>query len=394
MSSSNLVEVKIIKESVLGETPLAGDFETVRFTSESLSGTPETTESQNIRTDRMSSGQVVTGLTVGGDINFELAKDGVIDSFLESSMLNTFQPSAPVSVDLTVDATAKTVTRASGDYAVDVKVGDLVTLIGMDDAANNTQLMVAEIVSATVIRYVGKDTMVDGTGTGTSFKVADKLEIGKDKQSFSMEKQFLDLVEKFILYRGMNVGNMSLNVAYGEIINGTFNFSGNDYEAVSGVANSMTNGRTVNAAATTNSMNGSIDMPFIANSEAGSFDSSTFCIQNVELSLNNNLTPQNCIGEAAPKDYSPGTAQIEVSLGSYLADENWGLLAKKLSQAPFSIGFMVQNGDGHYGFFIPALQVSFDDPQSQGQNQDVVMNMSGVAKVGSLGESALTIFRS
>jgi len=76
-----------------------------------------------------------------------------------------------------------------------------------------------------------------------------------------------------------------------------------------------------------------------------------------------------------------------------LKDGNWDLLARKLSQDPFAIGFMVKNSGGGYGFYIPALQVSFDDPNSGGANQDVSMDMSGQAKVGSSGESALTIYR-
>lgn len=99
MSSSNLVRVSFIEEAVLGETPVAGDFETVRFTSESLSGTPTTTQSQQIRSDRMSSGQIAVGLEVGGEINFELAKDAGLEKFMESAMLNEWDTQALQSVD-------------------------------------------------------------------------------------------------------------------------------------------------------------------------------------------------------------------------------------------------------------------------------------------------------
>ena len=102
---------------------------------------------------------------------------------------------------------------------------------------------------------------------------------------------------------------------------------------------------------------------------------------------------QNCIGRIAPENYNPGTAQIGVELSSYLKDANWDLINKKLSQAAFGIGFMVQNSDGWYGFFLPAIQVSFDDPQSGGANQDISLDMKGSAKVADDGASALAIFR-
>lgn len=394
MSSSNLVRIALIKESVYGETPGAGNFSTARFTSDSLSGTPETTESQQVRSDRFSSGQVVTGLTVGGDMNFELAKEDVIDELLESLMYSSWVVSSIVNVDLTLDISAKTLTRASGDWNADSAVGDLITLSGFSNSVNNTQVTLLAINSATEARFAIVDTMVDETGSGTAFKVADKISIGITKSSFSMEKAFLDLTDKAINYLGMIVASMNLNVNYGEIIGGAFSFSGNSYEAVDAAANFITDGRTIDTAATTQSLNGSIDMPFLVSNETGTLIDAPFCIQSVGLTLNNNLTPQTCIGIAAPKDYSAGTAGIENSITAYLEDSDWTMLQKKLTQESFNLGFTLKNTDGYYSFFIPAVQVSFEDPGSQGINQDVFLNMTGTGKVGSNGESPLTIYRS
>lgn len=393
MSSSNLVRVAFIEETTYGETPGTGAFTTARFTSESLSGSPEVTESQQIRTDRLSSGQVVTSLTVGGALNFELAKESAIDQFLSSAMLNTWVTSLAVNADLSIDATARTITRAAGDWNANVVVGDIITLTGFSNAANNTQVMVASINSTLEIGILGPTTLVTESDTGNTFKVADKLTVGTNKVSFSIEKAFLDLTDKAAIYRGMNVSEMNLNVSYGEIINGSFTFQGNGYETADLAAEFITDGRTINAAATTNSMNGSVDMPFLGTSVSGTFEESTTCIQNVTIGINNNLTTQTCIGRVAPKNFSPGTAAVSVSLSSYLADENWELLAAKLAQTPFAIGFMTKNSGGAYGFYLPAVQASFDDPASGGANQDIMLELSGVAKVGSTGESSITIYR-
>lgn len=394
MSSSNLVEVTIIEETVYGETPLVGDFKTVRFTSESLSGTPDTTESQQIRTDRMSSGQVVTGLTVGGDINVEIAKDDALDDMLEGAMQSDWVSSSPVTEDLEINVVAKTITRSAGDFNGQVRVGDVIKLTGFSNSGNNVEIMVSSIDSPTIITCVIPESMVNEVGSGTEFQVSDYLEIGTVKKSYSMMKRFFDLSSKAINYRGQVVSDMELNVAYGEIVNGTISFSGNDYDPVENAADFMTDGRTVLDPGTSNALNGSVDMPFIGSSIVGVLSNSTFCIQNVNVSLANNLVTQNCIGKAAPDNYSLGTAQIGVSISTYLADQNWTLLGKKLSQEPFSVGFQIKNADGWYAFFMPAVQVSFDDPQSQGQNQDVILSMDGTAKVGANGESALRIYRS
>lgn len=394
MSSSNLVRLSFIEESVLGETPVAGDFSTARFTSESLSGSPQTTESQQIRTDRLSSGQIVTGLEVGGEINFELAKESALDLFIASAMHNSWSVQALQTVDLEIDAVAKTIERASGDWNSTVVVGDFLTLAGFVNAANNTQVQVLEIVSALVIRVAFNGVAVSEVGTGTTYKRADKVTIGTTKKSFSVEKAFLDLANKAIVYKGMLVDQLNFNVAYGEIITGSLNLVGTGYEPVSQAADFITFGRTINAPATSNSLNGSVDMPFISSSVLGDLEEIDFCIQNISIALSNNLQAQNCIGETAPVDYSSGTANVEVNLSAYLSDAVWEILGKKITQESFKIGFMVKNLDGWYGFYLPAVQTTFDDPSSGGQNQEISLEMSGVAKVGANGEKSLTLYRS
>jgi Phage tail tube protein len=393
MSSSNLVRLAYIAESTYGVTPGSGNFKTARFINEALSGTPDTVESQQIRTDRLSSGQIVTGLQVGGAVGFELAKESALEDFMASALYSDWDTVAAVTVDLTVNATTNEITRASGTWSA-IVVGDILTLAGFSNTENNTQVMVAEIVSNTVVRVVPAQTLATETGSGTSYARADKLEVGVTKKSFSICKQFLDLTTKGINYRGMIASEMELNVAFGELVNGSFTFSGNDYVVADQAAELITDGRTINAAATSQTFNGSVDMPFFITSAIGSFDVSNLAVQSLSLSLNNNLSAQTVIGDIAPIDYSAGTAAIGVEMNAYLNDDNWDVLAKKLTQDSFQIGFMVKNNGGWYGFYLPAVQVSFEDPASAGANQDILLNMTGTAKVGSSGEKSLTIYRS
>ena len=68
-------------------------------------------------------------------------------------------------------------------------------------------------------------------------------------------------------------------------------------------------------------------------------------------------------------------------------------MASKLTQAPVAMTFTMQNSSGGWGFHLPAVQLSFPDPSSGGQNQDTMLRASGVAKVGANGESALRIYK-
>lgn len=372
----------------------ADEFKTARYVNEKYSGTPETTESQQIRTDRQSSGQVVTGLTVGGGHGFELAKEAAIEDFLESAFSNPWDTTAITATrSMALDATAKTITCVAGSFVTEgLVVGDVITLSDFVDAGNNTPVMLTG-VTALILNFAGPTGMVTATESAT-YTRADKLSIGTTKKSLAIEKTFTDLTTKAILYKGMLVSQFQLDVSYGSLISGSFELSGNDYDSADTASEFGSYLEYIDDPATTSTLNGSVDMPFLTTNVTGSFAQDAFCIQSLKLSMQNNLSTQTCIGRASPENYSLGTAQIKMDLNSYLKDTNWDMLARKLSQASFAIGFIVKNTGGWYGFYLPAVQVSFDDPSSGGQNQDVSMQMSGTAKVGASNESALTMYRS
>jgi hypothetical protein len=395
VSSSNRVRLAFIEETTYGETPVAGNFQAARFVSEALSATPTTVESAQIRTDRLSSGQVVVGLEVGGSMEFELAKESALEKFFLSAMYQSaWSTLALVSVDMTLNVGARTLVRGSGSFITDGLVkGDFITLGGFVNTENNVPVMITAI-SALTLTCALPDGMVNETGSGTSYKRADKVSIGTTKKSFSIEKAFLDLTDKAIIYKGMMVDQMDISFSYGGLATGSFEFAGNYQAFADAAAEFITDGRTIDAQATSQTFNGSIDMPFLASAALGTFGAVDFALQSVELNLSNNHTPQTVIGEAAPIDYSPGTARIEVSMSAYLNNDAWTILPKKLSQDSFELGFMVKNSGGWYGFYLPAIQVSFDDPASPGQDQDILLEMSGQAKVGPSGEASMTIYRS
>lgn len=372
----------------------SGDFQTARFTSEKYSGTPQTAESQQIRTDRMSSGQVVTGLQVDGGHAIELAKEQAIEDFMESAMFNAWVQSAIVNDTFAFNATTKVLSRASGSFVTEgVKLGDFIKLTNVSVAASNNKIVMVTDVQALQLTLAIPTGMADFAAEAASYQICDKLTIGTTKKSLTIEKTFTDLTTKALIYRGCMVSQMQLQVEYGALVTGSFDTQGNDYANADAASEFASYNEYFEDPATSDTLNGSVDMPFLATDVTGSWDQDAFCLQSLSLNLNNNFTVQNCIGRIAPENYNPGTAQIGVELSSYLKDANWDLINKKLSQAAFGIGFMVQNSDGWYGFFLPAIQVSFDDPQSGGANQDISLDMKGSAKVADDGASALAIFR-
>jgi hypothetical protein len=375
MSSSNLVKISSIEETVYGVTPATGDFKTVRYTSESLSGTPQTAESAEIQSDRTSGGQVQVGLDVGGDINAELSADLALNDFIRGAMMQaSWFPGAIDSGDWTVDPIGKTFT--SDTTALTIKVGDLFIVSDATETKNNGPMYVTavdtETTPGTTVLTVAKETIASESGPMT-LRRSDRLSVGTDTVSFSIEKDFTDLTDKAIAYRGMLVNQMNLSMTYGSIVESSFMFMGNGYETP---VPKITSGRTITPAGTTQPFNASSDIGLvIVEGEVADF-----CIQSLQISLSNGLTPQTCMGTLAPRQYALGMAAITVSGSAYLSDENWDLMAKKLSQTPVSIAFSVENDDGGMAFVIHGAQLSFPDPSSGGMDQQVSIEFSGAAK--------------
>lgn len=370
MSSSNLVRLAYIAESTYGVTPSSGDFQVARFTSETLSGTPQVATSEEIQASRKSAGQVQVGLDVGGDINTELSNDIAIKDFIRAAMMQSAWTAAVTFTgSLTVTAIGKTIAGVTN--ASSFSVGDLIILSGFTDARNNGTAYITNITGTTLT--VEKTTIASETDSSATVTRPERVQVGTAKQSFSIEKAFQDLTDKTISYAGMLVNAASLNFEYGSIANSTFTFMGNGYETP---LVPMTDGRTVDPAGTDQPLNASSDVGtvFIDGAPAD------FCVQSLNVSISNGMTPSVCLGNLAPQNYALGTAAVEISGSAYLSDTDWSLMAEKISQNPIMIGYTAINDDGGIGVVIHGAQLSFPDPASGGMDQQVSIAFTGAAK--------------
>jgi hypothetical protein len=405
MSSAAAVEVIAVAETAYGQTPTLGasvEADTVRFVSESLSGTPTTTQSAEVRSDRMSGGLVVTGLESGGDINFELSSDPTFDAFFAGVMMSGWSAALP-------DATgAITLTKATPDAQVaeltidfdasGLVAGDIIVLGGFTNAANNGPVQFVSSADATHITVNVPRAAVSETAAAATVKFPQYVDIGSAISSWTLSKAYTDVTHLATTdahsqrYTGSIVNTMSLNIAYGEIVTGSFGFLSNGYEQeYPSLSQKITTaGGTVNPAGTANPLNGSVDMPMVTVDGAPT----DFCIQNLSIELNNGSTPQNCIGHVAPMKYNLGTADISISASIYLGDQSYDrFMPSKLSMVPIGITMAAVNADGGYAFDLRAVQLSFPDPAAGGGDTPVMIDASGNAKVGPGGTSALRIWK-
>lgn len=139
---------------------------------------------------------------------------------------------------------------------------------------------------------------------------ADVLKVGTTDYQFSIEKEFED-ISKFIGFKGMRVGQMSLSLAYGAIATGTFTFAGNG--STTPTVSDVGLGSTTPATSTP-ILNGSSDVSSVKINGV----TTDICISSLTLDVNNNLRPINCIGSVAPTNQAKGSASVTGSVEVYL----------------------------------------------------------------------------
>jgi hypothetical protein len=413
MSSSNLVRLIGIPETSYGVTPpldATTEVLPLRFVSESLTGTPQTAESAEARNDRMSGGQVVVGLTSGGDINGELSQSDSMDKLIEMALMGSWQdalagttaqgvltkdPGNDQLATLTVTGLdVDDVDGAGNGYAV----GDVLTLSGFTNAANNGPRQIASLVAPDGLKIVTPRTSVNETATAVTVSRPGYVDLGSEVHSLTLSKSYEDVTHLATTdvhsqrYTGALVNQLSMQLAWGQIATQSATFVANGYlQEVPSLAQQVeAGGGTIPPAATDQPLNGSIDMPMVTVDG----QPTDYCIQSLNFTLNNNLSPQTCLGKIAPTKYSLGTAAITVQTSIYLGDQSYdAFMPAKLSQVPISLMFTAVNQDGGYAVELRAVQLSFPDPASAGRDQQTMITAEGVAKVGPNGTSAIRIYR-
>ena len=148
-ADSNRASIRYIPESISawGETPATGRSRLMRFTSSTLTGTKETTVSEELRADRMVSSVPEVQAGSEGEINFELSA-GSQDDFLQAFLLGFW--TRPMTFDffkgLTVSWTANNkIQLTGGDFTGYFDVGRRIKTEGFKTAVNNGYFQIASV---------------------------------------------------------------------------------------------------------------------------------------------------------------------------------------------------------------------------------------------------------
>jgi hypothetical protein len=371
MSNADEVGLAYVEESTWGtKEPGNPTMQDLRFTGESLAQTTETVTSAEIRSDRQRTGLIRTNVGAGGDINFELSY-GSYDEFMGAALMVADPSTWTALVTDTqttfamVNATNSIDDSASGFVVAGFTAGMWIRVSGFTGDTSNNRIWKVESVAAGSMVLSGGSVVDDAEGESVTILQGASILNGTTVTSYSIERSYEDLANEFAVYAGMTVNGMSLNIATGAIITGSFTFMGVDEESLA-----ATMGDGSNTAANTNEVMNAVDhVTYIL--EGGTNASATA----VTISMTNNLRPRNQIANLGPVSVGSGKIDVTGTIQMYFATKT--LMDKYLNMTETSMALVITDTAGNdYVIDLPAIKFSSGQRVAGGENTDIIADMA------------------
>jgi hypothetical protein len=380
LASSSRVGLRIKPEVTFGTPVSATKCYSLRTTGESLKYALTTDTSKEIRSDRQTTDLIITGANTAGAINFELSYaeyDSLIEAALQGAWVAFGTNGVSAVIPTSATFAASTLTAGAATSGVNIftalQLGQWVKISGSSIAGQNIIAQVSKTVSptSTVLTFEGTPfTGLTGNGGAAVTVSAAQVKNGTTQRSFTVEKNFADITQN-ITNVGLTVNKMSLALASGSILAGSFDFLGKSASAQVG---SLLHA-TVDPSTAFGVMNGVNNVSNIL--EGGAVLSGTY-IKSLSLDLSNNLRGQEAIGTLGSVSVASGSIDLTGSLEVYFADAT--LYQKFINNTTSSLSFRVNDSSlNGYVITLPAIEYSDATITAGSINQDVMVSMNFTA---------------
>ncbi len=363
-AESNRVSLKVSKETTWNETPSTPTMLALPYTRESLNHQKRTKQSDVLRSDRMKDAQVQVGVSAEGDINFEL-RFLDFDTLLEVALASTYATQSTTGAGTSNNfafaaASGGTqVITGPSNWTTNYLVGAWVRVKSATQSANNGIFKITAKTSTT-LTVANTAGVIEANSTA---QVNQKcLRNGTTKQSLLIEKQYNDLTNNFINYRGMRVDGLSMSITSEQIITGAFRFKG----VRGNLATSTVAGGTT-AASSNESMTASTNVGSIV--EGGA--SLSTGIKSITFNLSNNTRALAAVGNVAAIGINMGSLMVTGRAEAYFEDQ--ALLTKVFSHTSSALEFRCTDSGGNVMIYTFSQLRWSGNPDNPGIDQDVML---------------------
>ena len=376
LASSSLVQVRYIKESVFGTTPVAGNPKNLRITGESLSFSLSKSSSDEINAYRAVTSMIATSAEASGSLNAEM-QFGEYDELMAGVLQSTWGAfgTSGIGVAFSATLTGTTITASAPTVGTSLftllKAGQWFTLGGTGTANDGKMFRVSKVTAptSTVITLdLGTPATPGGPYAATVLKVS-RLSNGTTQPSYTIERASTDTGE-FFAFRGMTPSSLKVSISSGSLSTMEFAFMGRDAVA----ANTTTLPGTPIASQAFPIMSG-VSGTACALWAKGAPLAGTF-VNSISLSYDNTLRAQSAICSLGSIGIGSGTINVTADLEVYFASGR-AFYDEFLSNANMEIAFTAFDTQGNgYIFTLPQANISSYSLNAGGKDQDLMASIS------------------
>lgn len=363
-AESNRVSIRVSEEAVWGETPATPTMARLPYLSNTIGHNKRTKQSATLRSDRMKDAQVQVGVDAGGDINFELRFAdfaAIIRCALASAFTVATKTGAGSANNINFAASGagvQVITGQASDWAAFI-VGAWVRVKGAANSVNNGVFKVTATTSTT-ITIANTVGVVEASSTATVAQ--NTIRNGTTKRSMLIEKQYEDLTNNYINFRGMRVAGLSLSIQTEQIITGVVRFMGKSGNLATATVSGALTAQSTNDSMTASTNVGTITEGGVALSTA---------LKSISFDLNNNVRSLAGLGSVPAIGVNFGSIGLTGRVEAYFEDQV--LLTKVFNHSSSSIVFQLNDPQGN-SFVFTLAQLKFSgNPNDPAENQDVML---------------------
>jgi hypothetical protein len=369
-----------VLETTPGVTPTSPSWSPLRNTGGIPAVTRDALVSNELDGSRETSSIRTGNKQVTGEYAIELSAESQ-DELLAGAMTSSWVAGSTVAgLSVTVDADAKTFTRAAGDYTTAVEVGDMVRFPGL--TGDNSKPFIATAVSALVVTGAAiNHTLTDESAATSDLVIADKLETGNLCKTYSILtwlKGRCGGADSYIITRGVEFSGFSIEQAVNAMVTGSFPFIGLSQEILTAPPSGST--FTVNfdaqpfASVDVSAFNGTAPLKLI----------DTFTITN-----DNGTSAQFELGNDSVAFVERGRAANTFSLAGKLYDMT--LLNLFLNETQIELTSILSGPDGAMAFTLKRAELTAATPEIGGP-ESITLTMEGQA-TGNPMQSSIVVQR-
>lgn len=362
------------EETVFGTVDTNPVMKRLRITGNTLGLTKSSSVSEEQRPDRQIQDFRHGTEEAGGDANFELSflsQDDLLEAALGGSWGVGIHAGTNVSVVEGGGGDTLVLSGGEnwGDQAGLFFPGQLVTVAGFTDGANNGTFTVLSVVD-NVLTFVETTLNAEAEGDAVSVSATETaIGAGVTRRSFSILRHFSDLTDTqkpYHWHTGMEVNGFTLNVSPDARVTGSFTFVGQAIDPKNDAEHAAILGAgslgTPNTNKVFDAFTGTVTVGGVANT----------CVTELSLTLENGLESRFAVGSKTSKRPSVGRSNITGTVTVYFEDATE--LEKFYDETETSLQFeLIDKAGNKYTITLPSIVYSGGQPDSQGTTGSITI---------------------